>query len=79
MSEEKIAEIALNANIIVAGFAYTLDEDNWVRVINLENTDEACVLDKDGNMIQTSMDDNVLVLAQAYYLKNKDFLEVSHA
>ena len=79
MSEEMIQIIADNADMIIAGFSYTLQENGTVRVLNLENTDQACVLTFDGTMLETSMDDITLATVQAYYLKNKEFMEVDHA
>ena len=77
MSEEKINAIALGADLIVAGFAFSYDKEiGFVRVLNLNNVEQACVLDLDGNYVETTMDDKTLYLAQAYYLKNREFLEV---
>ena len=77
MSEEKINAIALGADLIVAGFAFSYDKEiRFIRVLNLNNVEQACVLDLDGNYVETTMDDKTLYLAQAYYLKNREFLEV---
>lgn len=43
--------------MIVAGYAFTPFEDNKIRILNLENTKEAAVIDKNGNMIETTMND----------------------
>ena len=74
MSEAKLKEIADNADIIVAGFAFTAAKNGSIRVLNLKSTEEACVLDADGCMMETTMDDSVLCLVQAYYMKNKEFI-----
>ena len=79
MSEDMLKDIADNANMIVAGFSYTLQEEGTVRVLNLENTDQACVLSSDGDMLEASMDDITLATVQAYYIKNKEFMEVENA
>ena len=78
MSEMELQEIADKADIIIAGYAYTL-EDNQVRVLNLNNPKEACVLSLDGEMLSTNIDDVTLSLVQAYYQKNKQFMEENDA
>ena len=79
MSEEMLKEIADNADMIIAGFSYTKREDGNISVLNLDKPDEASVLDIDGEMIETTMDDVTLCMAQAYYLKNREFMEVANA
>ena len=75
MSEKEIISIADNADMIINGFSYTLSEDGFIRVLNLNNTDEACLLNKDGEMIEAAMDDEVLFKVQAYYAQNKELME----
>ena len=75
MSEKEIISIADNADMIINGFSFTANEDGFIRVLNLNNTDEACLLNKDGEMIEAAMDDEVLFKVQAYYAQNKEFME----
>ena len=75
MSEEEIIQIADDADMIVNGFSFTLTEEGFVKVLNLNNPEEACVLNRDGEMIETSMDDEALFKVQAYYLQNKELVE----
>ena len=79
MPEAKLKEIADGATLIVSGYAFTLTEDGLIRVLNLSEPDEACVLQADGTMVETTMNDITLLKVQAYYLKNKEFMEVSDA
>jgi len=79
MSEQKLTEIAEKADIIVAGYAFTRDDEGYIRILNLEKPDEALVLQDDGTMVETTMDDINVLKLQAYYLKNKEFLEAEHA
>ena len=74
MPYDELKKIADQANMIIDGFAYTQDE-NMVRVLNLNNPDEACQLSNDGEMLATNMTDEVLNLATAYYLKNRKYME----
>ena len=82
MTEEEIQKAADGADIIVAGYAYTVT-DGRIRVLNLYNTDSAAVLDYEGNMLATTMDDKELFLARSYYLRNREFIDfpssASHA
>lgn len=78
MSEKEIDNIADQANMIIAGYAFTKIE-NEIRVLNLNNTKEACVLSLDGEMYSTNMDDVTLSLVQAYYQKNRQFMEAQDA
>lgn len=75
MSEKEIVNIAENADIIVNGFSFTADEQGLVHVLNLNNPDEACLLNKDGEMVETSMEDEVLFKVQAYYAQNRELME----
>ena len=75
MSEKEIISIADYADMIINGFSFTINEDGFIRVLNLNNTDEACLLNKDGEMIEAAMDDEVLFKVQAYYAQNKDLME----
>lgn len=78
MPENEIKKIADQSDMIVAGYSFT-KEDGFIRVLNLENTDEACLLDIDGTMLETTMNDITLLKVQSYYLKNKEFMEEANA
>lgn len=69
---EKIADDAV---MIVGGFAFNIDERGFYRVLNLYNTDEACVLDKDGDVVATDMNELRTLYVQGLYLKNRELLE----
>jgi len=74
MSELQLKEIADNADMIIANYSFTVTENGDVKILYLSNPDQACVLDKNGDMIMSTMDDVQLSLVQAYYLKNKDLI-----
>ena len=72
MSEiEKVAQIA---DFIVNGYSF-ICENGKVRVLNLNDTARAAVLDKDGEVLETSMDDIEISIVRAYWEKNKQFAE----
>ena len=76
MPEYEIEKIADGADMIIAGFSYTLTDRKTIRVLNLYNPAEACVLEENGDVIETTMDDMMLARVQGYYLKNREFMEV---
>lgn len=72
MSEiEKVAELA---DFIVNGYSF-ICEESQVRILNLNNTTRAAVLDWNGEVLETSMDDIEISIVQAYWEKNKQFAE----
>lgn len=75
MPQDEIEKIAAEAKFIIANYSFSLNEENQIRVLNLENPTEAAVLTKDGDLLETTMDDAKLALVQSYYLKNKEFIE----
>ena len=72
MSE--IEKVAQSADFIVNGYSF-ICEDEKVRVFNLNDTARAAVLDKDGEVLETSMDDIEISIVRAYWEKNKQFAE----
>lgn len=72
MSE--IEKVAQSADFIVNGYSFVC-EDGQVRVLNLNDTVRATVLDKNGEVLETSMDDIEISIVQAYWEKNKQFAE----
>lgn len=77
MSEEQLKDIADKADMIVANYAFTVSENGEVKVLLLTEPSQACVLNADGEMIKSSMDDAHVALVQAYYLKNKELLGIA--
>lgn len=75
MSKNELKKIADDADMIIAGYSFVKDENGFIKVINLKNTKEACLLQEDGEMIETSMNDITVIKVQNYYLKNKEFME----
>lgn len=72
MSE--IEKVAQSADFIVNGYCFLCQSEN-VRVLNLNDTARAVVLDKDGEVLETSMDDIEISIVRAYWEKNKQFAE----
>ncbi|MBW3080017.1 DUF7723 family protein [Bifidobacterium saguinibicoloris] len=74
-----IAAIANAAKMIVNGYAFTNTNDGHIRVLNLNDPDSAVVLDRSGDVLETSMDDMEAGIVQDYYRNNREFLEDDHA
>ena len=51
-----IKQVADNADVIVNGYAFTA-EGEIVRVLNLNNTDSAVVINAKGEVVETTMND----------------------
>ena len=71
-----IIKVADTADMIVNGYAFT-KENGMIRVLNLNHPERACVLTKNGEMAETTMDDVELSIVSDYYQKNKNYLEES--
>ena len=69
-----ILEIADNADLIINGYAFT-KEAAVIRVLNLNNKTKAVCLDRNGKVLQTSMDDIEICIVKNYYEKNMSLLE----
>lgn len=71
-----IKEIADKAELIVNGYAYTKEKNN-IRVLNLNRIDKASVINENGEVIETTMDDIEIDIILDYLERNKEFMGVS--
>lgn len=67
-------KIADEAEIIVNGYAFTKAGKN-IRVLNLNDTDKAAVLNENGEVLETSMNDIELDIVLDYFVRNRKFME----
>ena len=74
-----IEAVASTADMIVNGYAFSQEDDGRIRVLNLNSPTTAAVLDSEGNVLETSMDDMELGIVQGYFLNNREFLWANHA
>jgi hypothetical protein len=72
MSE--LEKVVQSADFIVNGYSFDCNAD-VVRVLNLNDTSKAAVLNKSGEVLETSMDDIEISIVLAYWNKNKQFAE----
>ena len=69
-----IKQVADAADMIVNGYAFTRCQEGY-RVLNLNRPDRAVDFSKNGNVLETSMDDIEVRIAVNYLEKNRRFLE----
>ena len=62
------------ADAIYNGYAFTLDSGN-VRVLNLNAEGRAAVISREGEVLETSMDDIEMQLVLEYYARVSKYLE----
>lgn len=62
------------ADMIVNGYAFTRNQENF-RVLNLNRPDRAAVFSKNGEVLETSMDDIEISIVKDYLKKNRKFME----
>ncbi|MCD8221158.1 MAG: hypothetical protein LUD07_02990 [Clostridiales bacterium] len=70
-----IKKVADDANMIIAGYAFTKEGDR-IRVLNLNNTSRAAVLTLEGEILEASMPDIELTIVSNHYNRNREFMEV---
>ncbi len=69
-----IAREAEKADVIIGGFAVQKCDEGF-RVVNLNNQYGAAVLQKDGTLIETNMDDIELSIAKDYMFRSLKYME----
>jgi len=68
-----LKKIADDADMIINGYAFTID-GNFIKVLNINKDDKAAVLDMNGQVTETTMDDIELQIVSNYFQKNKAYL-----
>ncbi len=69
-----VMKVADNADMIVNGYAYTKEND-YIKVLNLNNMEKAVVINSLGDVLETSMDDIEIQIVKTYWNKNRELLE----
>lgn len=78
MPENKIKEIADNADMIVGGYAFT-KKDGTISVLNINNPEYAMVLSLEGKLLETNMEPIEQVFVMRIWQKNSSLLEDDNA
>ena len=69
-----VRKVADEADMIVNGYAFTQNKEGC-RILNLNRPDKATVLSKDGEVLETSMDDIEIQIVKSYLERNRNFME----
>ena len=75
MPEEKIKKIADDADMIVKGYAFKRNGD-FIHVFNINDGISVMVMDNDGTMIETNMDDIGQVIVKKIWKQDAKYMEV---
>ena len=75
MTDRQIKDIADNADMIIGGYAFTLCKDGFIHVLNINSPCDAMVISKQGELLETNMDDIEQAVVLDYYHRNAQFLE----
>ncbi len=75
MPEEKIRKIAEDADMIIKGYAFKKDE-GLIRVLNLNDGISAMLIDQDGTMIATNMDEIEQVIVKNIWDRDSKYMGV---
>jgi len=76
MPEEKLLQIADDANMIIKGYAFTKD-GTFIRIFNLNDGKSAMVISPDGTMLETNMDEIEQALVLDIWKKDAKYMEVA--
>lgn len=68
-----VQEVAERADMIVAGWAYTL-QDGYIEVVDLNDLSKRAVIQHD-DVVESLMSDEEDDMVLRYYHRNKEFLE----
>ena len=68
-----VQEVADRADVIVAGYAYTV-QDGYIEVIDLNDLSKNAVIQND-NIVESMMSDIEDEIVLRYYRRNKEFMD----
>ena len=66
MKEEEIKSVAEKAMMIVCGYAFSQNEEGFIRVVYLYPPYHALVMTSEGEVTETNMDDIEISIASKY-------------
>ena len=73
---DKVRQIYESADMIANGYAFTKGNDGFISILNLEHPDCAMVINTEGEIIETNMDQIEQRLAVDLFQRNLQFMEV---
>ncbi len=78
MPEEKKQKIAEEADMIVRGYAFKQNGE-FIHIFNLNDGFSAMVIDRDGTMIETNMDEIEQVIVKNIWDHDSKYMEAQDA
>ena len=75
MKEEEIKAVAEKAIMIVCGYAFSQSEEGFRGVVYIHPPYHALVMTREGDVIETNMDDIEISIVQKYWKRNKNLME----
>ena len=78
MPEEKLQEIADQADMIVRGYAFTRKDGN-IAVLNLYHPESAMYISPEGKMLESSMDEIEQAIVLKIWKEDSEFMEEADA
>lgn len=72
-----VKETADRADVIVAGYAYTV-QNGYIEVVDLNDLSKRAII-QDGDVVESLMSDEEDDMVLRYYHRNKEFLEDMHS
>lgn len=78
MPEEKIQKIADEADMIVKGYAFKKDGE-FIHVFNMNDGISAMVIDADGTMLETNMNEIEQVIVKNIWDRDSKYMEAQNA
>ena len=79
MSDSELKKIAENAKAIINGYSFTIREDGFISILNLQHPECAIVFSKDFEIIEMNMDEIEQNIVKELAKKNIEFLEEENA
>ena len=79
MPDDLVRKIYDNADIVVSGYAFTIREDGFISILNVEHPECAMVVNHSGEIIETNMDEIEQSIVKDLCRRNLQFLEDAYA
>ncbi len=75
IDQRELQRIAESSAMIVGGYAFTPMAEGNIRVLALHGDNHACVINEEGEVMETNMDDIELAVVVKYWQRNKLLLK----
>ena len=79
MKEEEIKAVAEKEIMFFCGYVFSKRKEAFIRVLYLHPPYHALVMTREGDVIETNMDDIEISIVQKYWKRNKNLMEQTYA